>query len=463
MTTRLRNIVHSAAEKIPAYPAHERPLATARRHRRRTALVGGAALMLVGGAGAALVLAPTPATGPAASASAALPDRVGVPRFGSLHATDLPRLGPASVIFTGQAPNLTYGGEGSIVAVVGADTDRYRIIKGGIEAQAGEDTMLSPDGRRVAFGSGSLTNSRVEVVDLVSGDSRTVASGVSGTVMAEPASWSPDGRALVVRDTVPANSEHSAYRRVLSVVWLDSDRRTRLADEYEAAGSEVAFAPDGARVAFQIERKVSVVNMDSRLLSSFTLAPDTELAGKGAWSADGPTLTVTRRDGGSWSLRRIDPATGRDLGAMDTPAVTGVTAIRLLGWAADGSARVVAYQPAPDAPAAFDSPLPMDQRLAYGNVGTVRVLALGRGAKSPTTLLTAPQDVVAIDVAELVIHGGEIRVAHPPDAGLGPRFWYWTFLGAALIAGVAAYRNRVPLALWLHNRQVRQAARRARE
>jgi hypothetical protein len=456
MTARLRKSLHTAAADVPAYPVYERALATARRSRRRNALAAVAALVLVALAGAMLPPAGTPAADPAAGADAALPDRVGVPPFGSLHATDRPRLGRASVIFTGQAPGLIYGDEGSIIAVVGADADRYRIIKGAIEAQAGEDTVLSPDGRRVAFTSIGSAHPRVEIVDLVTGYSRTVSSGVSGSVVVEPAGWSPDGRALVVRDTVRANPERSAYRQTLSIVWLDGDRRTRLADDYEGLGSPVAFAPDGPRLAFQTGRTVSVADLDGRRLSSFTLAPETELAGKGAWSADGRALTVTRRDGGSWSLRRIDPATGRDLGAMDTPAVSGVTAIRLLGWAADGSARVVAYQPEPRTPTVFDAPLEMDQRLAYGNVGTVRVLALGRAADAPTTLLTAPKGVVAIDVSDDVIRSGRTRDASPPG-GVGPRFWFWTVLITVLVAGIAAYRARERLALWLDDRRVRRA------
>ncbi|MFG1891703.1 TolB family protein [Micromonospora sp. NPDC049051] len=402
-----------------------------------------------------LPLASIPAVDPAAGVEAALPDRVGEPPLGSLYADDRPRLGPASVIFTGQAPRLTYGDEGSIIAIVGADADRYRIIKGEIEAQAGEDTVLSPDGRRVAFRAVGHPRPRVEIVDLVTGRSRTVTSGVAGTVMIEPAGWSPDGRALVVRDTVPANPERSAYRQVLSIVWLDDDRRTRLADDYEVHGSLVAFAPDGARLAFQTGRTVTVADLDGRRLSSFALAPETELAGKGAWSTDGRSLTVTRRDGASWSLRRIDPATGRDLGAIDTPAVSGVTAIRLLGWTADETGWVVAYQPAPHAPAAFDGPLEMDQRLAYGNVGTVRVLALDRGADAPTTLLTAPMEVVAIDVSDDVIRSGRTRDASPPH-GVGPRFWFWTVLIPVLVTGIAAYRCRKGLALWLDNRRVRR-------
>ncbi|MFU8875002.1 TolB family protein [Micromonospora sp. SL4-19] len=456
MTARLREVLHTAAADVPAYPVYEQALATARRHRRRTVLWAAAALVLLALAGAVLPLARTPAVGPAADAAAALPDRVGAPPFGSLHATDRPRLGPASVIFTGQAPGLMHGDEGSIIAVVGADADRYRIIKGEREALAGGDTVLSPDGRRVAFRSLSLTP-RVEIVDLVSGRSRTVSSGVSGTVLTGPLGWSPDGRALLVGDAVPANPERSAYRGVVSIVWLDGERRTRLADGSEGFAWP-AFAPDGARLAFQAARTVTVTDLDGRRLSSFTLAPETELAGKGAWSTDGQALTVTRRDGDSWSLRRVDPSTGRDLGATDNPAVSGVTAIRLLGWAADGSAWVVAYYPAPDAPAAFDAPLELDQRLAYGNVGTVRVLTLGRGADVPTTLLTAPQDVVSIDVSNDVIRSGRTRGASPPH-GVGPRFWFWAVLITVLVAGFAAYRNREGLALWLDNRRARQARR----
>jgi hypothetical protein len=199
---------------------------------------------------------------------------------------------------------------------------------------------------------------------------------------------------------------------------------------------------------------VVVSDLDGRRLSSFTLARDDELAGKGAWAGD--TLTVARRVGYSWSLRRVDPGTGRDLGALDLPAVPDVTAIRLLGWRADGSALVAAFVPADPAPAAFDVPTSIDQRLAYGNVGTTRVLALHPGASAPATLLTAPAGVVGIDVANDLLRAGRTRVAHPPTA-LGPRFWLWTFLIPVLLAGLVAYRRRTAIALWLDDRRVRRA------
>ncbi|MEV0720766.1 hypothetical protein, partial [Asanoa sp. NPDC050611] len=320
----------------------------------------------------------------------------------------------------------------------------------GTESQAGEDTVLSADGRRIAVWS----DTRVKVVDLVTGRARRASSGVDGTVRAEPSGWSPDGTALVVRDTVPVDEDGTGYRSVLTLVRLDGGGRVRLAetDHDHELGSPVAFAP--GRLAFQSGRTVVVSDLDGRRLSSFTLARDDELAGKGAWNGD--TLTVARRVGYSWSLRRIDPGTGRDLGALDLPAVPDVTAIRLLGWRADGSALVAAFVPADPAPAAFDVPTSMNQRLAYGSVGTTQVLALHRGASAPATLLTAPAGVVGIDVAESLLRAGRTRVANPPTA-LGPRFWLWTFLIPLLLAGLVAYRCRKGIALRLDDRRVRRA------
>ncbi|SNT66247.1 hypothetical protein SAMN05421812_13528 [Asanoa hainanensis] len=458
MTSRLRDSLHAAAADVPTYPVYEKALATARRSRRRAAVT--AALVLIALTGVLLPLtdnraAKTPAAG--AQAQAALPDHVGVPPRGSLHATDRPRIGSASVIFTGRAEGMEGANEQSIVAVVSADSDRYRIIKAQPDTRAGADTVLSPDGREVAFGEWSDNTAGVRIVDLATGDSRTVRSGVASSVDSTPVAWSPDGRTLVVRDTLPpADPGGNQLRDVLSIV-APSGEQIRLAeaDRVEELGSPVAFAPDSARLAFQNGRTVSVVDLGGRRLSSFTLPPETQLAGKGAWSTDGRTLTVTRREGMRWSLRSVDPATGRDLGALDTPAVSGVSAIRLLGWSADGSARVVAYQPAATAEVRFDIFLEMAQRLAYANVSTVQVLALGRGASTPTTLLTAPRGVVAIDVADNVIRGGQVRHANPPT-GAGPRFWFWTALVTVLLAGTVLYATRKRLALWLDDQRVRR-------
>ncbi|WP_158573834.1 hypothetical protein [Micromonospora craniellae] len=148
--------------------------------------------------------------------------------------------------------------------------------------------------------------------------------------------------------------------------------------------------------------------------------------------------------------------TGRDAGPLDVPAVSDVTTIRLLGWGPDGSALVVAYRPEPLAPTRFDQPLEIDQRTAYGNVRGVRVLALSPGAAEPRTMLTAPDQILAIDVADGVIESGRVREASP-SGGVGGRFWWWTGLIILVWGGIAAYRGRVGLALWFGDRRVRRA------
>ncbi|NES13955.1 MULTISPECIES: hypothetical protein [Micromonospora] len=439
MSVRLREALREAAADVPAYPVHDRAVRTARRTRRRMAAGVAAVLLLVAlvplvGRGGG----PGPGPAPAGADGPALPDRIGLPVFGALHATDRPRLGRASVIFSGQARGLTgLLDENGTIGIVGADTDRYRTYEVGYEAPVGESVLLSPDGRRIAVPGGSSGHPRVDLVDLVDGVVRHLPSVVPGSALTEPAGWAPDGTSLVVRDTVPANPEGGAHLNVLSLVRLDSGRAVRLleAEQLPIFGSPVAFSPDGSRLAWRIGDKVLIAGTDGQRISSFPLSPDTGLAGKGAWLPDG-SLALVGRDPGTdrWRLRRADPATGRDLGALELPAVTGVTTIRLLGWRPDGSALVVAYRPEPAAPARFDEPMEMDQRTTYGLVRSVAVLALVPGAAAPTTVLTAPEQVLAIDVADNVVHSGRIRDADPPW-GVGGRFWWWAGSVALLLLG----------------------------
>ncbi|MEV4483457.1 hypothetical protein [Micromonospora coxensis] len=442
MSVRLREALHRAAADVPAYPVHERALATARRTRRRAALAGVAAVAAVLALGLSVPPAGPARIDPAAGAETALPDRIGLPVLGSLHATDRPRLGPAAVIFSGQARGLDGWDEAGIVGIVGADADRYRTWRTGWEAPVGEQIFLSPDGRRMAVPNGSPERPGVDLVDLVDGRVRRLTSAVPGSVSAQPKGWAPDGGSLVVGDDVPANPEGSAYRRVLSLVRLDAGHWTTLADDVEPGyRTPVAFSPDGARIAFQTGNRVSVVGTDGRQQSSFDLGPDDALAGKGAWTVDGSLTLASRTEGTNrWSLRRVDPGTGRNLGPSALPAVDGVTAIRLLGWATDGSAWVVGYQPDVDSPTRFDQPLAIDQRTTYQEVQTVRVLALTPGAAAPTTLLTAPDQVLALDVADHVVRAGRVRAADPPT-GVGGRFWWWTGLATVVALGLLVLRS----------------------
>ncbi|CCH19851.1 hypothetical protein [Micromonospora lupini] len=275
-----------------------------------------------------------------------------------------------------------------------------------------------------------------------------------------PAGWSADGDSLVVRDDVPVAFDGATYTTVLSAVTVDGQRWTRLAASAQEAhvGSVVAAAP--GRLAYQYGRTVAVTDLDGREQSSFTLPDETSLAGKGAWSPDGTALTLTthRPDTDEWTLRHVDPATGRDVGPLRLPAVPGVVSIRLLGWTPDGSALVAAYQPDPLAP---DPPLQEQTGQPSGTdqtVRTVRVLALTPGATAPRTVLTAPDQVVAVDIADQVIRSGRIRDAQPPG-GVGGRFWIWTGLLTVLVTIGVLYAGRQRIALWRDDRRVLRARR----
>ncbi|WP_433282622.1 TolB family protein [Micromonospora sp. CA-244673] len=442
MSLRLREALREAAAEVPAYPVRERAVRTARRTRRRMAAAVAAVLVLVALVPVAVRDDGRPALAPADAGGPALPDRIGLPQFGALRATDRPRLGPASVVFSGQARGLTgLIDENGTVGIVGADADRYRTWTVGYEAPAGEQVLLSPDGRRLAVPGGSPEHPGIDLVDLVDGTVRRLPSPRQGSTMTEPAGWAPDGSALVVRDTTPANPEGSAHVNTLSLVRLDTGRAVRLleTEQLPVFGTPVAFDAAGSRLAYQVGDKVLVTGVDGQSITSFPLPPESGLAGKGAWLPDG-TLALVSHDPGTdrWRLRRVD-TTGKDLGAPALPAVAGVTTIRLLGWQVDGTAVVVAYRPEPNSPAYFPGALEMDQRTAYGNVRTIRVLGLAPGAASPTTLLTAPDQVLAIDVSDAVVRAGRVRAAAPPS-GPGGRVWWAAGAAALLLGGLVSAR-----------------------
>ncbi|MGC4748498.1 hypothetical protein ACLQ28_23015 [Micromonospora sp. DT201] len=459
MTDRLREALRSTAEGVPTYPVYDRALATARRDRRRRLAAATGAVLLLVVASVTLPLARTPAPGPAAAADAALPDRVGLPPIGTLHVTDRPRLGPASVIFSGSASRLRGWNDASVVGVVGANSDRYRILRTGMGASAGGSVLLSPSGRYLARPADDQDDPGVDVVDLVAGRTRHLRSTVDRTTASTPIGWSSDGASLIVRDEVPVAFDGATYTSVLNAVSLDAERWTRLAAGAQEThfGSTVAAAP--GRLAYQYGRTVAVTDLNGREQSSFTLPDEAWLAGKGAWHPDGAALTLATHhpDTSEWTLRQVDPATGQDAGSLRLPAVSGAVAIRLLGWTPDGSALVAASEPDPHAP---EPPLEEQSDLPTEDPGIsrVRVLALAPGATAPRTVLTAPEQVLAVDVADQVIRSGHVRGAEPPG-GVGGRFWRWSCLVTALVVcGVVAYSGRRRITRWLDDRRGRPAS-----
>lgn len=444
MTARLREMMRAAAQDVPAYAVHDRARATARRTRRRNL----AATTAVSVIGVLLVLwspvGPAPGPDRAAQLPAALPDRIGEPPIGTLRATDLPRLGQAAVLFSGgySAGTCPFVDECDALTLVGAHADRYRVFLTSIpEAPAGKEVVLAPDGRRVAHSGGYRDDPYVRIIELDTGRTRDVASGIKTSGGSFPVGWSRDGRWIAVRDVI-SDDQGSSHESMLSIVDVRNGQWRQLGAGRTMDGFSVAFAPDGRRFAYQIGGTVTVATLDgSAAGTSFSVSGDQSLGGKGAWAPDGRSLTLVERQGSDWTLRYVDPATGAATGGPATPVVTGMTGIRLLAWREDGSALVAAFVPDPQSPARFDQPLSLDQRTHYGEVRRVDLLALAPGGAAPTTVVASEDGVRAIDVAGDIAITGRTREGNPPG-GFGPRFWFWTGSATVIVGSVFLFRRR---------------------
>ncbi|WJK41925.1 hypothetical protein O7608_05860 [Solwaraspora sp. WMMA2056] len=399
--------------------------------RWRWAATTTAVLLLIGGS---VLLA---GSRPVGGTADALPDRVGTPPWGALRITDPFPIGAAAVAVSG------FGGDDAgAVAVVDAGADRYRVHRVGVDAPAGEVVLLSPDGTRLAHQWDSAQGGTgVRIRHL--GD-RTVAAlgpGDAASVLTRPLAWSPSGDQLVVVDSVPRTSDRSAYAAVVSLVDVadGSVRKLATVDDTLVAGYAVAFAADGRRLALQSGSRLTIMDLGSGRRHTLDLPPGRTLAGKGAWQPDGQAVTLAERDGDDWRLVAVDPVTGADAPGPRLPTVADVTAVRLLGWRPDGSALVVAYQPAS---AGMSGVWALSQRIHAGHVGGVQLVSLAPGADAPTVWMTFADGVRAVDVADRAVATGTVRPAQVPSRWPGPRLWLWLAVGLAVVVVPVTVRLR---------------------
>lgn len=190
---------------------------------------------------------------------------------------------------------------------------------------------VSPDGGRLAYSADDYRSSpATRVVDLSTGRVRTLSQRNAGAQLLGPASWLPDGSALVV-----AQLEHDGPYRIWSDLWLlgvDGEER-RLTDDERLA--QPAVAPDGRRVAaIQAHRGgLRLVIHDLEAGTTRTLM-DTE-PGDGfdspRWSPDGRRLAVTRFADGRQDLVMVDAETGEWAPVTDDAALD-----RSPVWTPDG-------------------------------------------------------------------------------------------------------------------------------
>lgn len=432
----LRQALRTEADQAPVYAVYERALRTARRRRRsRLGAVAAAIAVLivivVAGVPGLMVSRLADPRWSSTGSDPSLPDRLGYPpAFWPSVTTDPP--GRSALIVGGQAfPVDTLDrlaeDEGDF-AVVGATSDVYRMWRvTGYEAHAGEDVLISPDGLRLAIPSG-MNRAGAAIADLKTGEiSRLTAFTADDYVT--PAAWSPDGTSLVVE------VYRSGQPSELGLVGVPGGAFRKLAvlDESARRGYLAAFSPDGSLVAYRDGDRIGIASTDPVHGVSRSLAVDGAwLAGKGAWSPDGDVMTW-RLDQGRWRLEGRDPETGRRQGREWTVEATGLTAVRLLGWAA-GRPVIAAFRKEPTAPVE-STPV-----TAYQEIYNVEVWRLTEAGHD--VLMTTPHNMMSIDIADEVITGGRTRPGDPP------RFGVLTVTGVIILAGGLAWavrRTRRPL------------------
>lgn len=461
MTQELTRRLAHAADDMPAARV---PADLWRRGRRRHRTRRAAAVAAVLAVAALSVLAvagrpgreAVPAGGPAS-----VPARLHQPWPWQANVDGDPS-GPASVLVSGGGTYQTLdapGTYGSLVGAVGRDGS-YRMLRyGQTYLQAGQDALLSPDGRYVA-GNGSYerllgTGERdIAVVDLTTGKERRYP----GDGTADPVAWSPDGRRLLIRRSGPPTPSFTSvpYDRPdgeeqrSSTLWLldpGSGATTRLLDLGRARLGGAAMAPDGRTVAVQAGRDLRFVDAGTGAeRSRVTLPVGALLGGPWAYTADGAGIGVftlaagctldcsnAARNARSWRLAVLS-LTGQPDPATPFATFGGATA-RLAGWQRDGTAVVIRSV---DEVSAGDPSY--DRPDAYRAVSDVDLLALDPHGGTKV-LLDKPAGVVwGLDVAADLVAAGAFG-GPSPAPGVFPlaRWASITLLVAAAGVGLAGW------------------------
>ncbi|MEV6302839.1 WD40 repeat domain-containing protein [Actinoplanes sp. NPDC051861] len=326
------------------------------------------------------------------------------------------------------------------VAAVGRD-GRYRTLlyAGKNSIIAGEEVLLSPDGRRVAqefLEDSTASGTGLDIVDLSTGRSTLYGGGLPDGRCCIPVAWAPDGRSLLVEtyDTAPADSVDPKIR--LGLLDLATDRVVTFGASHPAwvnvrTASRGAFAPDGQRIAITEGDTIRLVDRAGTTVWSTKLPPNRYLAGAGAFSADGTRIAIADLDGcvrdcdfaalgrRRWTVSYLDAATGQPAGGPGLAAVTG-SAIRALGWSQGRDLVILRYSP--EEGAAREPTNGYWNDTGWEETGHVTLMALEPGGGT-RTLLDPPDGVLTMDVARDLLEagrfGGPVPRAEPfPARGI---------------------------------------------
>jgi hypothetical protein len=187
------------------------------------------------------------------------------------------------------------------ISLISADGSNFtRLIDDGGQGWEYMSPAWSPDGSKIAFGSGRDGSWDIYVMN---DDGSGLTRLTSEVARDEQPAWSPDGTRIAFTSNRDGDFE-------IHVMNADGSGVVQLTDHPAQDGSP-AWSPDGTRIAFTSHRdgnsELYVMNADGTNTVRLTNFPDDAIHPE--WSPDGRKILFTRTDGGPYVMN----ADGSDL------------------------------------------------------------------------------------------------------------------------------------------------------
>ncbi|MEU5907879.1 hypothetical protein [Micromonospora sp. NPDC047527] len=243
--------------------------------------------------------------------------------------------------------------------VVGSDGDTYRRVDA-MEERDRPSALLSPDGTRVLLGDDRGATGDLVLVDLTTGERRSIPLG--DRVGVRLLAWSPDGRHVAYSGAPLTNSAEfgtvgvveAEVARAGTLRLLDLSTGRSTAVPAITPAWTAAFAPDSRRLAVQVGQVAHLVDLDGSEHGSVPIPGGRELAAEVGWSPDGRHLaTVPWIGDGPFNgttggepghhgtfLWKVGDVTFVPVAGTGAPPAPVPDVAQLLGWRSAGSVLV---------------------------------------------------------------------------------------------------------------------------
>ncbi len=163
----------------------------------------------------------------------------------------------------------------------------------------------SPDGKRVAFFAGLALGATLQVYDIDSGKTKAVLNRpIQGTMI----SWTPDGKALAVPILHPHSTRYREGFYQVDIIPIEGDAGYSLAPNPERTLSYGTLAPDGRKLAYVEDGRLSVVTLNEQgKLAGTPRRVNEDLADWPTWTGDSKALVYQSLD----RIKKVNLETGR--------------------------------------------------------------------------------------------------------------------------------------------------------